>query len=62
MTAALQPDCRLDVHSSCRTAEVRVHGIVIVKARRCDCPCHTEKSRTGFTGRSDLPPIPANTP
>ncbi|MFE6223343.1 hypothetical protein [Streptomyces sp. NPDC057854] len=58
MTAILQPDCQLGVHISCRTAEVRVHGIVIVKARRCDCPCHEEAPRVGFVGRPDLPPIP----
>ncbi|MEU2660191.1 hypothetical protein ABZ615_33345 [Streptomyces sp. NPDC007325] len=60
MTAVLQPDCRLDVHTSCRTAEVRVHGIVIVKVRRCDCPCHTQKTHAGFIGRPNLPPVPAD--
>ena len=58
MTRVLRPDCQYGVHGACRTAEVVVEGIVIVKARRCDCECH--KDRAGFVGRPDLPPVRAD--
>ncbi|MFK0225887.1 hypothetical protein ACIQUL_08975 [Streptomyces sp. NPDC090303] len=54
----MTPDCELDVHISCRTAEVVVKGIVIVKARRCDCPCHTKRSHRARSPLQDLSPKP----
>ncbi|MER6478730.1 hypothetical protein [Streptomyces filamentosus] len=56
----LTPDCELDVHISCRTAEVVVEGIVIVKAGRCDCSCHKELKR-GTRGE-DVPAMPQADP
>jgi hypothetical protein len=51
MTCVLVPECRFGVHGACRTAEVVVEGIVIVRARRCDCPCHeNEKPRKSDEG------------
>ena len=43
MSRVLRPDCQFGEHSWCSIAEVVVEGVVIVKARRCDCPCHKEK-------------------
>jgi hypothetical protein len=54
----LTNDCRLDVHISCRTAEVVVEGIVIKRAGRCDCRCHTEKGKRDEA----LPAMPLTDP
>ncbi|MCB5166036.1 hypothetical protein LG634_14470 [Streptomyces bambusae] len=41
-TTELLHPCRLGEHVYCRPEEVRTcFGDVAIRARRCDCPCHT---------------------
>lgn len=44
-TAKLRPECQLDLHSWCKTGEVRTCYGDLVFTIRCDCPCHNEDRR-----------------